>query len=96
MNTRKGKTKFKKILIILDSGFSSMILIGRLVKKMHPEKDDLIQWHILAGNITTNIKVKVDFTVPALSATNAVTWKYYVDDSAKGRYDMILVQNILI
>ena len=53
---------------------------------MHPEKDDLMQWHTLAGNITTNIKVKVDFTLPSLSATNAVTWKYHVDDSAKGRH----------
>ena len=57
MNSRKVKTNFKKFLILLDSGFSSIILMGRLVKKMHPEKDDLMQWHTLDGNITTNIKV---------------------------------------
>ena len=58
MNTRKGKARFKKFPILLDSGCSSTILIGRLVEKMHPEKDSVIQWHIQAGNITTNLNIK--------------------------------------
>ena len=41
------------------------------------------------------MKVKVDFTVQALSAINVVTWKFYVDDSNKCRYDMILGQDLL-
>ena len=53
-----------------------------------------MQWNTQAGNITTNLKVKVDFTLPALSATNAVTWNCHVDDSAKGRYDIILGRHI--
>ena len=48
-----------------------------------------------AGNTTTNLKVKVDFTLPALRATNAVNWRYHVDDSDKGRYDIILVCDVL-
>ena len=43
----------------------------------------------------TNIKVKIDFTLPEISAMNVVMWKCHVDDSAKGRYDMILGQDIL-
>ena len=54
-----------------------------------------MQWHTQAGNITTNLKVKIDFALPTLSAINVVTWNYYVDDSAKGRYYMILGQDIL-
>ena len=54
-----------------------------------------MQWHTQAGNITTNHKVKVDFTLPALRETNFMTWKCYVDDSDKGRYDMILVRYLL-
>ena len=50
----------------------------------------MMQWHTQAYNITTNIKVKVDFTLPALRATNNVTWNFHMDDSAKDRYDMIL------
>ena len=69
--------------------------MGRLVTKLFPDKDAPIQWHTQAGNITTNLKVKLDFTLPALSAMNVVMWKFHVDDSSKGRYDMILGRDIL-
>ena len=69
--------------------------MGGLVEKLSLEKDDVMQWHTQAVNITNNIKVKVYFTLPALSMTNVVTWKCHVDDSARGRYDMILGQYIL-
>ena len=32
------------------------------------------------------------FTLPKISTTNIVMWKFLVDDSAKGGYDMILVR----
>ena len=48
-----------------------------------------MQWHTQAGNITTNIKVEVDFTLSELIETNVVTWIFHVDDSAKVRYYMI-------
>ena len=32
----------------------------------------------------------MDFTLPALSVMNDVTCQFYLDDSAKGRYNMIL------
>ena len=95
MNTRKGKEKFKKFRIILDSACISTIIMGKLVEKPHPDKYAMMQWHIKVGNITTNLKVKVDFTLPTVSATNVVTWKCHMDDSAKGRYDMILGRYLL-
>ena len=72
-NTRKGGAKFKNFCVLLESGYSSMVVIGRLVETLYPEKYAMIQWHTQAGNITTNIKIKVDFTLPALSTTNVVT-----------------------
>ena len=54
-----------------------------------------MQWYTQARNVTTNIKVEMDFTLPALSTTNVMTWKFHVDDSAKGRYDMILGRDLL-
>ena len=66
-----------------------------LVGKLHPEKYAVMRWHTQDGNITTNQKVKVDFTLPVLIATNVVTWKCHVYESAKGIYDMILGQNLL-
>ena len=73
MNTRRGKEKFKNFQIVLDSGCSSMILIWRLLKRLVPKKGAAMQWHTQAGNINTNIKVKIDFTLTELSATNVVT-----------------------
>ena len=51
-----------------------------------------MQWHTQTGDIANNIKVKVDFTLPALIAINAVTCNFHADESAKGGYDMILGQ----
>ena len=63
--------------------------MGRLVEKLRPEKDAVIQWHVQAGNII------VDFSLPETSATNVVMWKFLVDDSAKEVSGMILGQYIL-
>ena len=49
-----------------------------------------MQWHTQAGNITNNLKVELDVTLPELSAANVGTWKCHVDDSIQGRYGMIL------
>ena len=66
-----------------------------LFEKLRLEKYSAMQWHTQAGNITTNIEVKVDFTFPALSANNVVTWKFHVYDYSSGIYDMILGQDLL-
>ena len=55
-----------------------------------------MHWNTQAGNITTNLKVKIYFTLPALIATNFVTWNCHVYESVKGRCDMILGQDLLI
>ena len=73
MNDVKGREKFKNLRIILDSGCSSTILMGRIVEELHPEKDAVVQWHTQAVNIFTNPTIKVDFTLPELSAMNVVT-----------------------
>ena len=60
------------------------------------QKNDAIH-HVtmkLRGNITNNLKVKIIFTLPDFSVTNILTWNYHMDESNKGRYDMILCGNI--
>ena len=54
-----------------------------------------MKWHTQAVNSTTKLKVKIYFTLPELSATEIVTWNCNVDDSAKGRYGIILGRYIL-
>ena len=67
-----------------------------IVFKLRLKTDGVMQWKTQAGNINTNIKVKVYSTLHPLSATNIMTWKCHMDDSANGRYDMILGQHKLI
>ena len=95
MNTRKGRLKFKNFRILLGSGCSYTIVIGRLVENNNLEKYAVMQRHKQAVNITTNLKVKGEITLPSISATNIVTWKCHLGDSAKGRYDMISGQYLL-
>ena len=95
MNTLKGKAKFNFFQILLYSGCSSTIVLGILVEKLYPGKDAQMQWHTHVGNITTYLMIKLDFTLTTHSATNAVTWICHVDESAKGRYNMILGRDIL-
>ena len=51
--------------------------------------------HTQASSITTDIKAKIYFTFPELTAKTIVTWNFHVDDSTKGRYNMILGRYLL-
>ena len=95
MNNRRGRLYLKTPQILLDSRCSSTVVMGRLVEKRKLDKYSVIQWRTQARNITTNLRVKVYSTLPALIATNVVTWKFNVDDSSKGKYYMILGRAIL-
>ena len=95
MNTRRGKANFKNIRILLDGRCSSTVVMLRLVEKIRIEKDAVMQWHTQAGNITTNLKVKVYFILPILSEKNVVAWRCQVEKSTKSRYDMILGRDLL-
>ena len=54
-----------------------------------------MQCHTQSGNNTNNLKVKIDFTLPELSATEMMKWNYHVDEPANGRYEMILGRYLL-
>ena len=67
----------------------------RIIEKLNPKKDDVIQWKTQADNIITNLKVKIYFTSPELSTTNTMTWNCHVDEFSKGIYDIILGRYLL-
>ena len=54
-----------------------------------------MQWHMQSCSTTSNIKVKIDFTLYEISATKIMTWNFNVDDSSKGVYDVILGRYLL-
>ena len=44
-----------------------------------------MQWNMQAGNLTTNLKVKIYFTLIGFNAIQFVTWKSFVGDSTNSR-----------
>ena len=46
----------------------------RLLTKLKTKEYVVVQWHTQAGNITTNMKVKIYFNLYEFSATKIVTW----------------------
>ena len=95
MHIRQGKTRFKDFRILLDSWCGSMIIMVRIINKITPKKDSVIKCHTKSGKITNNLKVKIDFTLTEIIATRILTWTFHVDDSTKGRYNMILGRYLL-
>ena len=69
--------------------------MGRIVLKLSLKVYAVMQWYTQAVNITNNLKVTADFTVPVPSTTNYMTCKWHVDDSNKFRYDIILGRYLL-
>ena len=45
MNTRKGRARFKNFRILLESGCSSTIVMGRPFETLYPKRDAVMQWH---------------------------------------------------
>ena len=42
------------------------------MSKINSKEDDVMQWNTQSGNITTNLKVKMDVTLTELSATKSL------------------------
>ena len=54
-----------------------------------------MQCYMQAGNISTDMKVHIDCTLPEFSATKTVTCNCHVDDSTKVRYVLIMGRGML-
>ena len=70
-------------------------MMTRITENIKTKKDAVMKWHTQAGNITTNLKVKIYFTLPGLIATAIMTWKCNVDESKKSKYIMMLGRYLL-
>ena len=72
-----------------------MILTRRIISKLKIKEVSVIQWHTQAGNINTNLRVRIDFALPEFSAKKIMMWECYMDNSSKGIYGIFLVRDIL-
>ena len=51
-------------------------------------------WETQYGKFATSKKVNVDFCLPEFSAKKIGTWKFHVDESTNGTYNMILGRDL--
>ena len=58
MDTKKCRLEFKNFQILLGSGCSPTIAIGRVIKTINPKENDVMQWHTKKSSINTQLKVK--------------------------------------
>ena len=61
INTRLGKSRFKKIRILLDSGSSGSIILEKFVRKLCMKNDATTSWIMKGGNFQTSKKCKTTF-----------------------------------
>ena len=73
VNIQNGRAKFKNFRILLDNVCGSTVVIRKLLTKLNPKEEYMMQWHTQAGNITTSLRVKICFNLPELSLTKIVT-----------------------
>ena len=70
-------------------------MMGDLTSKLKSNKTVETTWETQSRKYTTSNNVNVDFCLIEFSATKNLTWKFHVDDSTTGIYDMILVRYLL-
>ena len=85
MNTRSGKANFKNFRILLDSGSSSTIVMGKLTSKLKSKETAETTWETQNWAFAASNKENVYFCLPEFSATKIVTWKCHVDELTNGR-----------
>ena len=62
MNTHSGREEFRNFRIILDSGISSTIVIGKLMSKIKQKKLERATWENQVRKFLTSKKMNSDFS----------------------------------
>ena len=96
VNTQLGKSRFKKIRILLDSGSSGSIILEKFVRKLCMQNDTTTSWIMKGGNFQTSKKCKTTFILKELFENKSLEWNLHVDSTPGPHwYDMILGRNIM-
>ena len=97
-NGSKKPKDLKRIKILFDSGCSATIINKQAVKKLRKKKSKTVNWTTKAGNLQTNEKCKIVFSLPEFHPGREIEWDAYVDptSSLNSRYDMIIGRDLLM
>ena len=81
VNTRLGKSKFKKIRILLDSGSSGSIILEKFVHNLRMKNDATTSWITKGGNFQTSKKCKTTFILKEFFENKSIEWNLHVDST---------------
>ena len=97
MNIRLCKAKYLTLMILLDSGVSSSIVLGKHTHKLFHKKTQTFKWSTQGGDFLTTYTKNVELVIPELDATKSMTWTFHVYYLQKNpRYDMIIGKDLLL
>ena len=82
-NIRLGKAKYRTLRILLDSGASSSIVLGKKTQKLRHKNTLPVKWRTQFGDFLTIYKPNVELVLSELGTTKNVMWSFHVDDSWK-------------
>ena len=95
-NTWLGKSRFKKIRILLDGGSSGSIILEKFVHKLCMQNDTTTSWIMKGGNFQMSKKCKTTFILKEFFKNKFIEWNLHVD-STPGLHqnDMTLGHDIM-
>ena len=92
---RYGKKKQTRMCtMLLDSGASHSICKYSLVKKCKLDLDKSTSWSTTNGSFSTTHTCDLKFTMPELSTTSQIDWRFHVTKQPMG-YDFIVGRDLL-
>ena len=81
INTQLGKSKFKKIRILLDSGSSGSIILEKFVCKLGMKNDATTSWITKGENFQTSKKCKTTYILKEFFENKSIEWDLHVDST---------------
>jgi hypothetical protein len=96
VNSSLGKEKLAPLRILLDSGATSSIILGKWTKKLRNKPAKTTSWNTKGGTFKTNLKCKIQFSLPEFNEHKVIEHTVHVDTNTKNsRYDMIVGSDLL-
>ena len=97
MRTSLGKPHLKTIRILCDSGTTGTIVEPWLVKKLRVRDTEHTTWNTKSGNLDTNKKCKVQFSLPEFYTDRVIEWDVHVSNTtdSSSPYDMIMGSDLM-
>ena len=79
----------------MDSGASASIIKYKNVEKLRlKQQQNPLKWKTAAGELSTNYKVAIEFSLPELHESRMVQWTVHVAKTC-GNYDLILGRDLM-